>query len=264
MLRRLFPCAAALALTAVLADLLFFTPEPAPYALDSGEARQLLRIWCVSSVGGGESWLKEQLRLFERQNPSVMTYLRTVTPDQLTEENAVLPDVVLYTPGTVTAPQELFTPISGAEDLREALMRCGRWQGRQYGLPLCWGAYVLCIDSALEPEAAATPAPTTLLGRPAATPEASATARPYPYEAVLSAETPLLAPSGGGVFALCCLLQPLRRPALPDGGMTTPEVYSRFRSRRCASAVLTTGQLTAFASLTSAGKGFSHRVMVPA
>ena len=40
-------------------------------------------------------------------------------------------------------------------------------------------------------------------------------------------------------------------------------MYAAFRSRSCASAVLTTGQLTALTSLASSGKGFAYRVMVP-
>ena len=39
-------------------------------------------------------------------------------------------------------------------------------------------------------------------------------------------------------------------------------VYQRFRERKCASAMLTTGQVVAFSGLTSAGKGFPFRVMV--
>ncbi len=39
-------------------------------------------------------------------------------------------------------------------------------------------------------------------------------------------------------------------------------VYQRFRERKCASAMLTTGQVVAFSGLTSAGRGFPFRVMV--
>lgn len=261
--RRILLSLTALCVIGAMVWLLLSSTVRPPAALDGGAERELLRIWCVSSVGGGESWLREQLRDFERQHPGVMTYLRTVAPEELSNESAVLPDLVLYTPGVLTAPQELFTPISGAEGLREPLLRCGRWQGQQYGLPLCYGAYVLCIDSAIEPHAAATPAPTTLLGRPAATPETSATPLPYPYEAALSADTPLAAPAGAGTFTLCCLLDMDQRPALEEGVLSAAEAYASFRSRRCATAMLTTGQVTAFASLTAAGKGFACRTMVP-
>lgn len=262
--RRRFLWLCALLLTAALMWLLLLPGDAAPHALDTGHDRQLLRIWSVSGIGGSDSWLKKQLQRFEKTHPGVMTYLRTVSPAQLTDPDAVLPDLVLYTPGTLKAPQDVFIPISGVEHLRESLLRSGRWQGQQYGVPLCWGAYVLCVDSAIEPFAAVTPAPTTLLGKPAATPGASAAPQPYPYDAVLAADTPLLAPSGCGTFALCCLLEPGRRPVLPEGIHTTADVYTRFRSRQCASAVLTTGQLIAFDALTVSGKGFACRTLVPA
>ena len=261
--RRALLCLAALLLTAALGWLLTHAAAPSPASLSGGQERTLLRIWVVSSVGGGESWLKEQLRLFERKHPGVMTYLRAVSPDELAEPEAVLPDLVLYTPGTLTAPETYFAPLSAPGGLREPLLRCGRWKGQQYGLPLCWGGYVLCMDGALEPESASTPAPTTLLGRPAATPEASASPQPYPYEAAMASAVPLAAPGGCGTLALCCLLEPSLRPPLPEGFASPAEVYAAFRSRSCASAVLTTGQLTALASLASSGKGFAYRTMVP-
>ncbi|MGN1019242.1 MAG: hypothetical protein ACI4O7_02620 [Aristaeellaceae bacterium] len=262
--RRLRIRLAALLLTCALGWLLLSrTAAPSPASLSGGQERTLLRIWTVSAVGGGESWLREQLRLFEGQHPGVMTYLRAVSPGELTEPEAVLPDLVLYTPGTFTAPDACFAPLAVPDGLREPLLRCGRWQTLQYGLPLCWGGYVLCIDGALEPDAASTPAPTTLLGRPAATPEASASPQPYPYDAAMASAVPLAAPGGCGTLALCCLLEPSLRPPLAEGFAAPAEVYAAFRGRSCASAVLTTGQLTALSSLASAGKGFAFRTMAP-
>lgn len=233
----------------------------------TAEERVLLRIWAVDAPGGGQAWLKGQLKQFEKANPGVSTYLRTVSASDLTDPEAVLPDVVLYMPGNVAAPEALFTPLGGEAvsggTLREELLRCGRWQGEQYGLPVCWGAWVLAIDSALEPGAAVTPAPTTLLGRPAATESAQATAEPaYPLDAVKTAECALQSPGGAALFTLSLLVT--ERPALPEDFslLSSAEVYSAFRSRKAATAMLTTGQATAFAFLTSGGKGFPFRVMV--
>ncbi len=232
--------------------------------LPQARERSLLRIWVTSSVGGGTAWLREQLKAWEKQHPGVMTYLRTVSPEEPLGEDAVLPDVILYMPGDFTSPQALFSPLTGSMTAREELLRSGRWQGQQYGLPLCWGAWVLAIDGALEPDMAATPAPTTLLGRPAATEAPMATEKPgFPLEAANQAEIPLQAPQGASLFALLQLVD--QKPGLPpDFAQLTPaEVYSGFRARRYASAMLTTGQLTAFSGLSSAGKGFPFRVMVP-
>lgn len=267
MTRRRVLCLAALALTALTLWLLPRVHTQSPAALSGkGSERTLLRIWSVSSVGGGESWLKARLRAFEKANPGVMTYLRTVTPDALADEDAVLPDVILYTPGALTDPEKLLMPISGVSGLREPLLRCGRWKGEQYGLPLCYGAYVLAIDSAIEPHEAATPAPTTLLGRPAATsPASDATPAPYPYDAALKADTPLMAPPGCALFTLSCILPQEQRPPLPDqlADLTPAEVYRRFQARQSPTCLLTTGQITAQNALVAAGKAFAFRTMAP-
>lgn len=255
----------ALALTALLLLLAWGLGRQEPAAmLPEAAERSLLRIWVTSSVGGGTAWLKTQLKAWEKQNPGVMTYLRTVSPEETVEEGAVLPDVILYMPGDFTAPQEIFLRLTGHMPAREALLRAGRWQGEQYGLPLCWGAWVLAVDGALEPEMASTPAPTTLLGRPAVSASPEATPVPgFPLEAANQADVPLQAPQGASLFALSQLVQ--EKPRIPEDFALLPpaEVYSGFRARRYASAMLTTGQITAFSSLASAGKGFPFRVMVP-
>lgn len=233
-----------------------------------GKERVLLRIWVVNAPGGGQAWLKKQLRQFEKRHPGVSTYLRLVAADALTEPGAVLPDVVLSMPGDVTAPGECFLPLSGdmtAREnglVREELLRCGRWRGAQYALPLCWGAWVLAVDGSLEPGSAATPAPTTLLGKPAATSDAAATPEPpYPMAAASQADCALQAPGGAALFTLGLLLK--EHPPLPEdfATLSAADVYAAFSRRQCASAMLTTGQTTAFAGLTSAGSGFPFRVM---
>ena len=237
------------------------------YALPGSEQpdRQLLRIWVVSSPGGGMSWLRAQLAAFEKQNPGVMTYVRQVSAqDCMTAE--VKPDVILHMPGDFTAPEALLLPLAGGMDVSEALLRCGRWKGAQYGLPLCWAGWALAIDSAMDDVPAVTPAPTTLLGKPAATESASATPTPgYPVDKASHADTALLAPGGAGLFALTQLLPPDQRPVLDASFlMDSPaDTYQAFLSKKCASALLTTGQLVAFESLQRAGKGFAVRILTP-
>lgn len=235
----------------------------------TGKQRTLLRIWTIGAPGGGQTWLTQQLRAFEKADPGVSTWLRTVSKEDLADPDAVLPDIVLYMPGDVTSPEAYFLPLSGdmpARDglLREELLRCGRWRGTQFGLPLCWGGWVLAIDSQLEPGPSMTPAPTTLLGRPAATGSALATTEPgYPLAAASAAACALQSPNGAALFSAALLLE--EQPPLPDhfGTLTSAEVYSAFQHRQCATALLTTGQAAAFYSLTSSGSGFAHRIMVP-
>ena len=63
-------------------------------------------------MGGGESWLRACLKEWEAAHPGVMTYLRAVSAEELVREDAVLPDILLYTPGDLTTPEALFTPLS--------------------------------------------------------------------------------------------------------------------------------------------------------
>lgn len=234
----------------------------------SAEDRVLLRIWAMNAPGGGHAWLKQQLRAFEKQYPGISTWLRMVSAEELTAPETVLPDVVLYMPGDITAPDAFFLPLAGdaaargSSLLREELLRCGRWQNQQYGLPLCWGAWVLAIDSALEPGSAVTPAPTTLLGKPAATHSDSTPAPGYPLAAAVQAECALQAPAGAALFTLSLLLE--EYPPLPEdfAARSLTEVYAAFQRRQCATAVLTTGQVTALEGIVRSGGGFPFRAMV--
>lgn len=264
MLKRRLVCLTALLLTALAAWSFLHTPTREMPPLPAGEKRQLLRIWLVSSPGGGESWLRACLRQWEKQHPRTMTYLRSVTPVDASAPDAALPDIVLYMPGDFTSPQDVFTPLVIPGPVLEPLLRAGRWQDAQYGLPLCYAAYALAIDSTLEPgQAAFTPAPTTLLGRPAATVQPSSAPSPaYPLDAALQAELPLAAPRGAGLFTLCSLL-PEARPPLPSPLSDPAGAYALFRQRQAATAILTTGQLTALEGLHHAGKAFPYRVMTP-
>ncbi len=264
---RLLLCPLALLATALLllsAPALLASPdETLPGTQEP--SRTLLRIWVTGAPGGGQAWLKAQLKTWEKQHRGVMTYLRQVSAEEVTADDAVLPDLVLYLPGDLTAPEATFSALSGNLEVQESLLRAGRWQGVQYGLPLCWGAWVLAVDSALEPGSAVTPVPTTLLGRPATTsapaPEAE---EGYPLENAAKAEVPLLSPGGCALFALRPLLSAGQPPLTEDfAHLSAAEVYSRFIARRCATAMLTTGQATALNALTMAGKGFAFRIITP-
>lgn len=243
-------CILALALTGVILwQALLVRPQREHLPGADAAPRRLIRIWVCSSIGGGESWLRECLKAWEKQNPGAMTFLRTVSPEELAREDAVLPDVLLYTPGSITAPQEVFIPLTNASGIREPLLRAGRWQMQQYGLPLCYAGYALAIDSTAEPHLAVTPAPTTLLGKPAATADPLATATPGLPESVQP-----LAPKGCSLFTLGCLLE--QRPPL-ESTLTTAEVYRQFQARQTPAALLTTGQITALNGV------FPFRVLTP-
>jgi len=260
-------CAAMIGLMAALLPRILASDVRVPSL--TGQDRTLLRIWMVSSPGGGQAWLKQQLRQFEKQHPGVSTWLRIISADGMTEPDTVLPDVILYMPGDVLDPGELFLPLSGDMTdtdnglIRPELLRCGRWRSQQYALPLCWSTWALAIDSSFEAGTAFTPAPTTLLGKPAAS-SVTATPEPdYPLAAISQSACALQSPGGAALFTLGLLLE--ERPPLPENFASLPasDVYAAFQRKQCASAMLTMGQVTAFSGLVSGGSGFPFRVMLP-
>ncbi len=209
--------------------------------------RVMLRLTLVDAPGGGQAWLNGRIRAFEKANPQISVYLRVGQASELTAEGAILPDVVLFTPGALEDASALI-PLTGAAGLREELLRAGRWRGDQLAMPLCWGGWVLAINSALEPGGRVTPAPTTLLGKPAATRNAQATPTPgYPLPAAGKADVALQSPGGAALFTLGAILSPEERPVLPENFAqeTSAQVFEGFRAQKWATAMLTTGQAVA-------------------
>ncbi|MBR4080992.1 MAG: hypothetical protein IKK21_04335 [Clostridia bacterium] len=225
--------------------------------------RTLLRIWVTDAPGGGMAWLRKQLSAFEKTHPGVSAYVRQVSPEMLQHGDHPLPEIILFMPGDVTDPDAIFLPMTGAVQGEEALLRAGRWQGRQYAAPLCWSGWVLAVDSRCDDVPQTTPAPTTLLGRPAATPAPQPSATPgYPAEKVKTAAVPLLAPHTGGLFSLRALLGSTEIMPSQEH-LTTRQVYDAFLQQKTASALLTTGHVAALESLQRAGRSFPCRILTP-
>ena len=261
MRKKIIICALSVFLLILSGVLAFYLHgQNRPIAGLSGDNRTLLRVWMLHSPGGAARWVETQLSAYERQHPGVLIYLRQVSADELTAEETLLPDVVLYRPGDIPDPDGLFLPISGDAPIFAGLLS----GGRQVAYPLCWGAWVLAVDSAYDPQTAATPAPTTLLGRPSSTLSPEQTPALFPLEKADAANCPLLSPGGCALYALREIFVNQAYPRWTDDFAQLPSdtVYQRFRDRKCASAMLTTGQVVAFSGLTSAGKGFPFRVMV--
>jgi hypothetical protein len=155
MRKRIIICALSVFLLILSGVLAFYLHgQNRPIAGLSGDNRTLLRVWMLHSPGGAARWVETQLSAYERQHPGVLIYLRQVSADELTAEETLLPDVVLYRPGDIPDPDGLFLPISGDAPIFAGLLS----GGRQVAYPLCWGAWVLAVDSAYDPQTAATPA----------------------------------------------------------------------------------------------------------
>lgn len=240
--RFLLPLALTAAALALTVAALRLTP-PAADSLPGTQPRQriILRVWDVGGPTGSTAWLRSQCAAFEQALPGLTVYLRAVSPAECLVPDTVLPDVMLFTGGDLTAPQTLLTPLSGSPDLPEAYLQSGRWQGKQYALPLAAEGWLLAVDGRMLPAAASTPAPTSLLGRPASTPQADAAPPQPPWEALRSQPFPLAA-SGQGLFALCTLSD---RLTLPDAPMTAAQAASSLIRGDAAAALWSTGQWAA-------------------
>ena len=221
------------------------TPPASP--LPGTSDRRLIRLWTVSAPGGGMAWLKERLAAWGKTHPDVSVYLRRISPQEANQPENVWPDAVLWMPGDFSSP-EAFTPLKTDAPMLPSLMRCGQSRMEQYALSLCWEGWAVAVHGEYLDTPAATREPAALLGRPAATEAPPQTAPSFPEKA-RAAEAPLLWASGGGLFTLRQMIPD--PPPMPDAsGLTQEQVYQRFRNKQCASALLTTGQITALQSIS--------------
>ena len=96
---------------------------------------------------------------FEKQNPGVRTFLRNVTAEELYAEEAVLPDVLLFEPGMVAAPEKALLPLT------DTSAPSGMHAGVCYAVPLWLAPHVLAVpQNWMQAEALPTPVPGSLLG----------------------------------------------------------------------------------------------------
>lgn len=204
----------------------------------------VVRVWvCGDWSSGGMSWLSKQASLFEKSHSGVKIRLRHAQAGAWTEQGAVLPDLIVFSPGTIDAPEALFTPIVGAEGFLEETLRSGRWQDQQYALPLALGGYAVVIHEKL------WPADTALQ-----TPKAEKKQVRYALHCSQGGGLVALAQWPEGVVAARTLT------THPDLGQAIPDqAYQDFATGRVAAFVCTLDQVRRFAALEAAGKGFTYR-----
>ena len=144
--RLLWPCllltAAALALYPILSHFYFEQQKALPPGISRRETR-LLRIWLLGDLQGAEGFLKKQAAAFEKQRPDCRIYLRSAQPSELQAPQTHLPDGVVFAPGCLANPEALLTPLAGDWPIPDRLLLCGKWQAKQYALPLLLGGYAL-------------------------------------------------------------------------------------------------------------------------
>lgn len=225
----------------------------------SAPEKKLLRVWLVGDPVGAAGWLKRQAARLEKEQGGVLVYLRTARAQELTQPETVLPDLVVFGPGAVKAPESLFVPLAGDFPVSEGAKRAGRWQLSQYALPLCLDGYALAYDPDLSGAPAATPAPTPLLGiggAPSVPPAPEEEAKNFAGLVAALAKTPRgknvaydFQCASGMPFLLFAGLSGgqggLSATALPPGfGTASPDTAaSDFAAGRCRAAMLCARQL---------------------
>ena len=141
---------AALAATALM---LYCTPSLMRSVADASHVRmaqrlrpprtQLLSVWLLPGRMADKALIRQCCSAFEKETPGVRIFLRNAHPDELTAENAVLPDVVLFETGGLNAPKELLVPLANAETADTS----GVLGGVRLALPLWSTPFGLCIPT---------------------------------------------------------------------------------------------------------------------
>lgn len=125
-----------------------------------------LTVWLMPGDVGDRKLLGELCAAFEKERDGVRVFLRVVTADEFTGENAVLPDVALFETGDIAVPEQLFLPLADAADAS------GSFAGVQRAVPLWLAPHVLSIPQSWLREAAPhTPRPQSLLAAATAVPQ---------------------------------------------------------------------------------------------
>jgi len=231
--------------------------------------RRVLRVWVCESWIGSAAWLEKQCAIFERTNPGVNLRVRRAQPSELTEEGAVLPDLLLFAPGILADPTALLSPLYGELPVRAELAAAGCWQERQWGVPVAMGGYALLVNPegypdpeqpALDRQHMAAAAQPAHGKQPARYALQCAGGDALAYPAALLAQGGAL--RGGWPQGIAALRG---GGALPDDfALCTPDkAYADFTGRRTMALLGTQRDIRRFSALVEAGKGFDFRV-VPA
>ncbi len=228
----------------------------------SAPEKQLLRIWLIEDTLSASSWLKRQAARFESEKSGVSVYLRMVRPSELTQPDTVLPDLIVFRPGTIKNPESLFLPLAGEFPVVDGAMRAGRFQAQQYAIPVCMDGYVLAYDPSVTGSAAATPAPTPLLGIGAAPSSKPVKENEASFDDLLSSLAHVPRGKNAAYDFQCTAGMPMLllsslcggKPSFPSGALPSnfgsssrDTVYGEFLSGRCRAAMLPSRQLRSLA-----------------
>ena len=122
-----------------------------------------LTVWLMPGGIDDRKLLSEACAAFEKEQPGVRVFLRTVTAEEWTAPDAVLPDVALLATGSLNIPEKVLIPLAGMEEAGAS----GRSGGVTYALPLWLEANVLSLPAEwIEATSTAQPTASALLASP--------------------------------------------------------------------------------------------------
>ena len=239
-----------------------------------------LTVWLMPGDVGDRKLLGECCAAFEKEQDGVRIFLRVVTADEFTAENAVLPDVALFTAGDLIQPDFLIP-------LADVSAPSGQFAGVQRAAPLWLAPNVLSIPQSWLREAARqTPKPDSLLAVSTPIPQETADsllpADDLPWGMLLQ-KGAIAAPEGVGYQQLLsiCPLQdrarlisavlglgtdPAAASPAPDGWVTTVP-FSRSASPTPAPVITTPARVETLASHQARlkkGEALAAHVLSPA
>ncbi len=243
-----------------------------PPGISAPETR-LLRVWLIAENLSASSWLKRQAARLEDEEGGVSVYMRTARPQELSQPESVLPDLIVFGPGAVKNPESLFLPLTGEFHQSDGTLRAGRWQTLQYAVPICMDGYVLAFDPVLTGAAASTPAPTPLLGIGGAPPNTPEPNKANTFDELFASLAQIPRGKNTAYDFQCAQGMPLMLfsslcggkrnfPAgslPPNFGTASPDTaFGDFLSSRCRAAILPSRQLR---SLAGQNKPFALMMM---
>ncbi len=240
-------------------------PRPKPQVV-APTTRMVLRVWVCEQWTGSTAWIERQAAAFERSHPGMSLRIRRAQAVELTDQESVLPDLLVFAPGVLAAPDKFLTPIHGDVAVRSVLSAAGRWRGTQWALPVAMGGYGLLVNeegqrdpnlSILDPDAMAGAA------RKAKGKQGPRYALQCAQGTSLSYPTALLAQGGGlgGGWPQGIARGRAEGTLPPDFALCSAEkAYGDFTSRSAMALVVTQRDVRRFRALSDAGKGFPVRL----
>lgn len=148
MIKKTFHAAALL----ILCALLVYAPEllasvSAPYGVRT-DARALLRIALCTEDDAAASAFYKAVSSYQKETRALHLRVTRVAPDRIANLPAPGPDLYVFSPGAIDAPQTLLLPLRSEENAHDPAL--GTWDGMRYAAALSAGegGTLLCAVAA--------------------------------------------------------------------------------------------------------------------